>query len=154
MTSVEEQPRTILIVDDNEQLLITVSAALRHLGHYQVVMADNGVDGLERYYECHPACMVIDVRMPGLDGYQLVRALRGDPDSAITPLIILTAMAQDHDRFAGLAAGVDQYLLKPVKPLDLVAAIQQAIAVSDAERTERLRALAEAPDAATEGGAA
>jgi CheY-like chemotaxis protein len=155
VTSSDEQPRTVLIVDDNTQLLVMVSAALRHLGHFRVVVADNGVDGLERYYDSQPDCMVIDVRMPGLDGYQLVRALRGDPDSATTPLIILTAMAQDRDRFAGLAAGVDQYLLKPVKPQKLVAAIQQAITISDAERAERLRALAEAPpDDAAEGGVA
>jgi DNA-binding response OmpR family regulator len=88
-----------------------------------------------------PDCVIIDIMMPGLDGYQLVKALRGDPDSARTPLIFLTALAQERDRFAGLAAGIDQYLVKPVKPQELVAAVKQALGVSDEERSRRQRAL-------------
>jgi DNA-binding response OmpR family regulator len=79
--------------------------------------------------------------MPGLDGYQLVKALRGDPESAQTPLIFLTALAQERARFAGFAAGIDQYLVKPVKPQELVAAVKQAITVGDGERRERQRSL-------------
>ena len=86
--------------------------------------------------------MIIDVRMPGVDGYQLVRALRGDPDSASTPLIILSAMAQDRDQLIGLFAGADIYLQKPVRPLDLIAAIERAIALGDQERIERMRQFA------------
>jgi CheY-like chemotaxis protein len=89
--------------------------------------------------------MVIDVKMPGLDGYQLVRAIRGDPETAGTPLVILTAMIQDSNRFAGIAAGVDCYLTKPVKPQDLVGAIQQAIARSESERRPQLRELVKEP---------
>ena len=134
---------TVLVVDDNPELLNLISESLIMLGQYTVVTAVNGVEGLEKFYEVHPDCMIIDVKMPGLDGYQLVRALRGDPESADTPLVILTAMAQDKDRFAGLASGVDQYLLKPIKPQVLVAAIQRAVKITAETRSQALQRLAE-----------
>ncbi len=134
---------TILVVDDNPELLNLISESLTMLGNYTVVTAFNGVEGLEKFYETRPDCLIIYVKMPGLDGYQLVRALRGDPDSADTPLVILTAMAQDRDRFAGLASGVDQYLLKPIKPQILVAAIQRALQTTADIRAKAIQRLAE-----------
>jgi CheY-like chemotaxis protein len=135
----------VLIVDDNPNLLSIISDSLLELGDFQVVTAADGAEGLATYYAEHPDCMVIDVKMPGLDGYQLVRAIRGDPETASTPLVILTALVQEINRFTGMAAGVDCYLTKPVKPQDLVAAIQQAIARSEAERRQQLRVLVEEP---------
>ncbi len=135
---------TVLIIDDNPNLLLVVATALRRLGNFQVLTATDGVAGLQLCDQHHPDCLVIDVRMPGMDGYQVVRTLRGDPATASLPLVILTAMAQDKDRFIGLASGVDQYLLKPIKPLDLVAAIQRAIMTNDEDRLRRLRELAAA----------
>jgi len=134
---------TILIVDDNPTLLDLIEESLMVIGNFTVVTATNGAEGLQRYYEIRPDCMVIDVKMPQLDGYQLVRALRGDPDSAETPLILLTAMARDYQRFAGLASGADQYLLKPIRPRELVEAIQRAIATTEETRMDILRRLVE-----------
>jgi DNA-binding response OmpR family regulator len=134
---------TVLVVDDNLRLLAFIADALQELGDFRVVTAANGARGLELFYDVQPDCMVIDVKMPGLDGYQLVRALRGDPTSAATALIILTAMTQEKDRMAGMLSGADQYLLKPVDPLDLVAAISRAVTMSADERRHRIRALAE-----------
>jgi DNA-binding response OmpR family regulator len=85
--------------------------------------------------------------MPGLDGYQLAKALRGDPDSAETPLIMLTALAQEKNRFVGLASGADQYLVKPVTPRKLVEAVQRAVQITHAERQRRFQALAEEKEA-------
>jgi two-component system response regulator AdeR len=139
----EQQDKTyvVLVVDDNPDLRSLVAESLRKLGGFRVATADDGVAGLERYFELRPDCVVIDVKMPGLDGYQLVRALRGDPDSRATPLVILSAMVQERDRLAGLLSGVDEYLLKPVGPLELVRTIQQVIARSDEDRHKRLAAL-------------
>jgi CheY-like chemotaxis protein len=141
----EARTYTVLVVDDNPELLNLIAESLSLLGKFTVVTAVNGVEGLEKFYEVRPHCMVIDVKMPGLDGYQLVRALRGDPESADTPLVILTAMAQDKDRFMGMASGADQYLLKPIKPQVLVAAIQRAVTISADIRDEAIRRLAEQP---------
>lgn len=136
---------TVLLVDDNRDLLLLITESLRMLGDYTIVTAENGVEGLHRAIEMRPDCMVIDIKMPGLDGYQLVRALRGDPATASMPLVMLTAMVQDSYRFAGLLAGADQFLTKPIKPLDLVNAIQEAIRLSEADRLGRMQALAQEP---------
>jgi len=70
-----------------------------------------------------------------------VRALRGDPDSSSTSLIILSALAQDKEQVAGLPAGADLYLIKPIDPLELIKAIQNALQQSDAMRHQRQQAL-------------
>ena len=132
------RPR-VLVVDDNPDLLFLVAESLTELGGFEVVTAENGVAGLERYYESAPDCVIIDVKMPGLDGYQLVRALRGDASSRATPLVILSALIQEHERVAGLLSGADDYLMKPVAPADLVAAIQRVLAESVQQRQERER---------------
>lgn len=137
--------QTVLIVDDNHELLDLMTDSLTLLGDYTVLTADNGADGLERAIESRPDCMVIDVKMPGLDGYQLVRALRGDPATAAMPLVILTALSQDHYRFAGMLVGADQYLTKPIKPPELITAIQEAIRVSQIDRARRMEALLREP---------
>jgi DNA-binding response OmpR family regulator len=81
-----------------------------------------------------------------MDGYQLVKALRGDPASAATPLVLLTALAQEKNQFAGLASGADCYLVKPVTPRELVSTVQRVIMISEAERTERLSTLIKESD--------
>lgn len=131
------------MVDDDPRMVFTIQESLKLLGGFTVFTAANGVEGLERFYAVHPDCVIIDVRMPEMDGNQLVRALRGDPETAATPLVILTAAVQDKDRFVGLAAGADCYLLKPVRPAELVQAINDAIRLSEAERLKRQQSLAE-----------
>lgn len=134
-------PTSVLLIDDNGELLDLLSRTLTYLGHFKVLRAENGERGLELAVSAHPACVVVDVMMPGLDGYRLVRALRGDSETADIPVVMLTALAQDHNRLAGFLSGSDCYLLKPVKPQDLVAAIRQAIASNHEERVSRLRSL-------------
>ncbi len=145
MTTPTEGLCRVLVVDDDLDLLPYLATSLRELSDFAIITATNGAEALERFFEVQPQCVVIDVRMPLLDGYQLVRALRGDAVSAATPLVILTAMAQDKDRFTGLAAGADQYLLKPVKPRELIKAIEAAIALDHAERERRFARLAQEP---------
>lgn len=141
MSTPVDKSYVVLVVDDSDDLRALVAEALRKLGGFTVVTAEDGATGLEQYFELHPDCVVIDVKMPGLDGYQLVRALRGDPASVTTPLVILSAMVQERDRFAGLIAGADEYLVKPVSPLELVQTIRRVIHRTQADRKERLRAL-------------
>jgi CheY-like chemotaxis protein len=132
---------TVLVVDDSADLRALVAESLRKLGNFKVVTAEDGADGLQRYFEIRPDCVVIDVRMPGLDGYQLIRALRGDPASSATPLVILSAMIQEKDRLAGFISGTDEYLMKPVSPLQLVQTIGEVIGRSELERHRRLQSM-------------
>jgi CheY-like chemotaxis protein len=150
MSSNGEIPRTVLIVDDSQALLGAFILGLPLIGPFEVLTATDGAEGLERYFAdpVHPPdCVVIDVKMPGLDGYQLVRGLRGDPQSKHTPLIILTALAQDQNRLAGLLSGADRFLVKPVLPSELAVVIQEVCLISDEERTQQLHSLVEDPDA-------
>lgn len=141
MTTAKGAGYRVLIVDDNRDLLDLITTSLTMLGAYTVVTADNGADGLSLAVDLRPDCAVIDVKMPGLDGYQLVRALRGDPATSTIPLIILTALTQDKYRFAGLLAGADRYLTKPVTPTALVETIHEVVGLSEPERERRLQAL-------------
>jgi DNA-binding response OmpR family regulator len=134
---------TLLIVDDDLDLLPNLTTTMQMLTDFRVIVANNGADALTRLYEIRPQCVIVDVKMPLVDGYQFVRALRGDPETAAIPIIILTAMTQEIERFQGLASGADRYLLKPAKVLDLVNAIREVLALSEAERSSRQITLAE-----------
>jgi len=136
-------PFRVLVVDDNRELLDAVRFALHALGTYEVETATGGAQGLERAIAQRPDCIVIDVKMPHIDGNQLVRVLRGDPDTAQIPLIILSALVQEEDVLRGRMAGVDEYLTKPFNVEDLVAAIERAVRLTPEERLARLHALLE-----------
>lgn len=136
-------PNRILIVDDDPDLIGHLSDTLRLVGKYEVVIANDGVEGLEMFVNTRPDCVIVDVRMPHINGNQFVRALRGDPTSTQTPIIILSALVQDVDEQAGMLSGADIYLRKPVKIAELLEAVQRAMALSETNRTQRLIDLAD-----------
>lgn len=103
-----------------------------------MIVAYDGIQGLERIYAEPPDCVIIDVKMPRLDGYQLVRCLRGDARTADIPLIILSALTRAEDLMTGMLSGVDEYLTKPFKPGALNAAIERVIRLTPAERQRRM----------------
>lgn len=141
MSESQPTPRRVLVVDDDPNLIALITDGLRMLGGYEVSVADDGASGLERFFEVRPDCVVVDVRMPGLNGFQFVRALRGDAATAQTPIVVLSAMAQDRDEAAGLLSGADAYLFKPARMADLVQALERAILLTDEQRWQRRREL-------------
>ena len=136
-------PRRVLVVDDDPALLAAIADGLQIMGGFEVIFASDGASGLERFFAAAPDCVVVDVRMPGLNGYQFVRALRGDPETAQTPIIVLSALVQDREQLAGLLTGADAYLTKPVKIVDLVVSIDHAVRLTSDERQRRVRELTE-----------
>jgi DNA-binding response OmpR family regulator len=140
----EDMPdrRRVLVVDDDPGLIALIADGLELVGGHEVAAAIDGATGLERFFEVRPDCVVVDVLMPGLNGYQFVRALRGDPETAQTPIIVLSAMAQERDTLAGMLSGADVYLYKPVKMVELLAAIERALRLTENERWQRQARLA------------
>jgi two-component system, OmpR family, response regulator PrrA len=133
--------RRVLVIDDDPALLTAITRGLDLIGGFDVRTAKDGASGLDQFFSTRPDCVVVDVRMPGLNGYQFVRALRGDRATAETPIVILSAMVQDREQLAGMLTGADAYLIKPVKIVDLVDAIDRAVHLSEEERTAYTRQL-------------
>lgn len=133
--------KKVLVIDDNPTIVELVRHAVGMYGNYDVVVAYDGVQGLECFYNEHPDCVIVDVKMPRMDGYQLVRCIRGDGASAHTPLIILSAMTEDDDQMTGIFSGVDEYLAKPFKPSALCATLERVMQITPEERERRLEQL-------------
>lgn len=106
---------SILIVDDSKLVTDIVKMRLEMHG-YEVEVAHNGEEGLRRVRDSLPDLVVLDVQMPGIDGYEVCRRLRAQPALEDLPIIMLTSM---DDRRAGFEAGVDDYLNKDLDLLDL-----------------------------------
>jgi DNA-binding NarL/FixJ family response regulator len=115
-------PNRLLVVDDDASLLLAVSETLRAEG-YAVITARRGGEALVRVAERVPDLIISDIRMPGMDGYQLARNLRSAPHTRLVPIVFLTAKDETADRIAGFRAGVDAYITKPFEPEELVAVV-------------------------------
>ncbi|MGH9843118.1 MAG: response regulator transcription factor, partial [Blastocatellia bacterium] len=114
--------KRLLVVDDDPGLLRAVAETLRAEG-YEVTTARRGAEALTRIAESLPDLIVSDIRMPGMDGYELVRNLRASSRARLIPLVFLTAKDETADRIAGFRSGVDAYLTKPFEPDELLAVV-------------------------------
>jgi len=110
----------VLIVDDDRELCELVAELLGTEG-FGVEVADGSADGLERALTGSHSLVVLDVMMPGMNGFELLRRLRAEGSSV--PVLMLTARGEDVDRIVGLEIGADDYLPKPFNPRELVARI-------------------------------
>ena len=136
--------KTVLVIDDNPTIVELIKYAVNLQGDYNVIVAYDGVQGLERIYADHPDCVIVDVKMPRMDGYQLARCIRGDSRTAHIPLIILSAMTREEDQMTGILSGADEYLTKPFKPSALNATIERVIRITPDERQRRTEQLVRA----------
>lgn len=102
----------IMVVDDDEIVARTIERTLR-AGGFQVVVVHSGVEALRAARRNPPDLMVLDVLMPGMDGYEVCRQVREDPLLRDLPVLFLTAKGKEEDRIAGLQAGADDYIGKP-----------------------------------------
>jgi len=114
---------TLLVIEDEEDLLESLATALRFEG-FDVHTADNGPAGLERARQHRPDLIVCDIQLPGLDGFDVLAAVRADPILNMTPFIFLTARGEHNDIRRGMGHGADDYLVKPVALADLLSAIR------------------------------
>jgi DNA-binding response OmpR family regulator len=117
----------LLVADDDRDIRELVAFKLEQ-GGYHVVQAADGLEALELIAADRPALAVLDVMMPGLTGLDLTRRLRSGADTAGLPIILLTARAQESDVEAGFAAGIDDYVVKPFSPRELLSRVQAVLA--------------------------
>lgn len=114
----------ILVCDDERHIVRLIQVNLERHG-YQVVTAFDGKEGLEKIKAEKPNCVVLDVMMPYMDGFEVLKHLRREPETEHVPVIMLTAKAQDKDVFEGYHYGADMYLTKPFNPMELVTFVKR-----------------------------
>jgi CheY-like chemotaxis protein len=116
-------PRRILVVDDNRDAADSLGMLLRFLGA-DVQVAHGGHEALDAFEAYQPSVVLLDIGMPGMDGYQVARAIRGRENGAGVPLVALTGWGQEEDRRRSREAGFDHHLIKPAD----IAALQSLLA--------------------------
>jgi two-component system phosphate regulon response regulator PhoB len=117
----------ILVVDDERAALDILNHRLREAG-FTPVLADEGNRALTLAREQQPALIVLDLMLPGIDGFEVCRLLRRDPVTAQIPVIFLTARADEMDRIVGFELGAEDYVTKPFSPRELVLRIKRTLA--------------------------
>jgi CheY-like chemotaxis protein len=102
----------ILVVEDDPHVVIFVTDTLEYMG-FEVLVARNGIEGLEKAKKEKPNLVILDVMMPEMDGYEVCRRLKADTKTSRLPILMLTAKGQIQDKVRGLDIGADDYLAKP-----------------------------------------
>ncbi len=148
----------ILLVDDDAVGRAAVGQMLRTNG-FEVIEAVDGTSALKRFKEDRPDLVLLDVVMPEPDGFEVCRTLKADPETRLTPVVLLTGLDKTNDRVKGIEAGADEFLSKPVESIELIARARSLLNLkrfTDAlERAETviltLASAIEARDPKTEG---
>jgi DNA-binding response OmpR family regulator len=123
---VNGQPGLILVADDDPDIVALVSAVLRRAG-FEVVEASDGAEALELLRTRRPQLAVLDISMPKLDGMEVLRFMRAEPESSAVPVVLLSARAQEADVRDGYAQGASKYVRKPFSPRELVAVVRELL---------------------------
>lgn len=113
------QTVNILVIEDDEIVARTIERSLRGQ-EFRVTVTNSGVEGLKNAHRQLPDLVIMDIIMPGMDGYSVCREMRADPLLSEIPILFLTAKAKDEDRIQGFLAGADDYLTKPFNIDELI----------------------------------
>ena len=128
---------TILIADDEPEIRTLLRLYLEKEG-YEVVIALDGLKGVEKFREVHPSLVLLDVMLPGMDGWGVCRAIRSESK---TPIIMLTAKSETEDKVNGLKQGADDYITKPFEMKEVLARIEAVLRRSGIEPEKASRRL-------------
>jgi DNA-binding response OmpR family regulator len=135
--------KRILVIEDDPDIALSLRHKLERDGGFAVDTAEDGAAGLRRAVDRPPDLVLLDVNLPGMDGFEVCRHLRKNPATAATPVIMLTARIGESDRVFGLDLGADDYITKPFSPKEALARIRAVLRRSDRG--------AEGPDAFADG---
>lgn len=132
-------PHRVMVVEDEPENRLFIGLMLRTEG-YEVMEAEDGHAALRMLAQGElPEVILLDVMMPGLNGWQVFERLRADPRLGSIPVVMLTALAQRSDVERAVELGVDGYLTKPFEPADLIHTLHETLEKNDANRTARAR---------------
>ena len=120
----DPRPLRILVCDDEPHIVRLIQVNLQRQG-YEVITAFDGVEGLEKIRAENPDICILDIVMPHLDGFEVLRRIRRDPELQSIFVIILTTAASDEDKAQGDRYGADMYMTKPFTPQSLVQTFDQ-----------------------------
>jgi DNA-binding response OmpR family regulator len=141
----------ILVIEDDDIVARTIERSLRGT-EFRVTLTNSGVEGLKAARRRPPDLVILDIIMPGMDGYTVCREIRADPMLAEMPVLFLTAKIKDEDKIAGFTAGADDYLSKPFNIDELIlrvrAILRRARNQSRLRAEEALVTASETPEAA------
>ncbi|MCD8509854.1 MAG: response regulator transcription factor [Bacillus sp. (in: Bacteria)] len=114
----------VLIVEDDPNITELVSMYMDKLG-FELLVADDGEAGLDLYYKERPDCIILDLMLPSIDGWEICKTIRIEDKD--TPIIMLTGKGQSYDIIKGLEIGADDYIVKPFDPNELSARVKAAL---------------------------
>ncbi len=116
----------VLVIDDILSNVKLLEAKLT-AEYFEVVTGFNGMEAIAKTEECNPDIILLDVMMPGMDGFEACRRIKSNPKTAHVPIVMVTALDQPSDRVAGLEAGADDFLTKPVEDAALFARVRSLV---------------------------
>jgi DNA-binding response OmpR family regulator len=125
-------PKEILIVDDEPSIVVPIQFLMEQQG-YNVIIAENGHDALDMIYKYIPDLILLDIMLPGIDGYEVCEIVRLNPKLRDIKIIFLTAKGREVEIAKGLALGADAYITKPFSNADLVAKVKTVLDNINAE---------------------
>ena len=120
-------PKKILIIEDDRSTARLTEYTLQQAGYEAIVVSD-GFDGLRKALSDYPDLVILDIMLPGLDGYEICHRLRQKPETANTPVLMISAKSRQDDKDIGLKMGADEYLTKPVDPAEILAKVEALLA--------------------------
>jgi DNA-binding response OmpR family regulator len=121
--------KKILVIEDDPATSRLVDYSLRHDG-FDVIRAANGLEGIRKARTEAPDLVILDVMLPGMDGFEICHRLRADAATARLPILMFSAKAQEIDKDTGLKVGADEYLTKPAAPAEIVSRVKKLLAKS------------------------
>ena len=127
---------TIVIIEDDSAIRSVLSIALKGAGYTIVKEAESGDEGLKLVNELKPSLVLLDLMLPGIDGFSVCSKIRQNPDTASTPIIMLTARSDENDIIRGLECGADDYITKPFSRQVLLARIRAVLRRPQARKSE------------------
>jgi len=125
-------PKEILIVDDEPDVVVPIQFLMEQQG-YRVMAAERGEDALDLIYHYKPDLVLLDIMLPGIDGYEVCEIVRLNPDFRNVKIMFLTAKGREVDIAKGLALGADAYLTKPFSNDEFVAKVKEILEKTQAE---------------------